>query len=129
MPGLPPPNIHLAASPSAPREVCSFLLGALGDLPTEEVTLASRLAAEVLEMIVRHVISPSGKTIRVTAGGDGGLRVTIRERGPGLALGMASDEQADTSCRRSLETTTSRWAMAESITGTYLWFELEESAT
>ena len=65
----------------------------------------------------------------MTAAADtGGLRVTIRERGPGLALGMES-ERADISCRRLLESTPLRWAMTESITGTYLWFDLEESAT
>lgn len=126
MPGPPPPAISLAVSPSAPGEASSFLVGALPDTSSEQVALASRLTTEILEMIVRHVMVQSGETIRVTAaGGPGGLRVTIRERGPGLALGMASDRQADVSGRRLLETTSSRWGMAESITGTYLWIELE----
>jgi hypothetical protein len=129
VPGLPAPAINLAASPSAPGEAGSFLVDTLRDPPPEQVELATRLTAEILEMIARHVIAPSGKTIRVTAGGgDDGLRVTIRERGPGLALGMASDRQADVSCRRLLDTTSSHWDFAHSITGTYLWFELEESA-
>jgi hypothetical protein len=120
VPGLPPPSVDLATSPSAR----SFLRGALRDRPPEQA-LASRLTTEIIEMIVRHIIAPPGKTIRVTAAGDsGGLPVTIRQRGPGLALGMASDEGTDISCRRLLEATTSRWAMAESITGTHLWFEL-----
>jgi anti-sigma regulatory factor (Ser/Thr protein kinase) len=131
VPGPPPPSIQLATSPSVAREARSFLREALRDSPPDQVALASRLTSEIVDMIVRHVIAPLGKTIRVTAGGgdDGGLRVTIRERGPGLALGMASDDPADVSVRRLLEATSSRWAIAESITGTYLWFELEESTT
>jgi anti-sigma regulatory factor (Ser/Thr protein kinase) len=130
VPGPPPPSIQLATSPSVAREARSFLRGALRDRPPDQVALASRLTTEIVDMIVRHVIAPLGKTIRVTAAGDDGdLRVTIRERGPGLALGMASDDRADVSVRRLLEATSSRWAMAESITGTYLWFELGESAT
>jgi hypothetical protein len=118
------------ASPDAPHEAASFLVDALRDNPPEQVELASRLTAEILEMIVRHVIGPSGRTIRVTAAGDDrALRVTIRERGPGLALGMASERQVDVHGRRLLEATSSRWGLAHSITGTYLWFELEESAT
>ena len=129
MPGIPPPSVNLATFPSAAREARSFLRGALRDSPRDQAALASRLTTEIVEMIVRHVIAPPGKTIRVTAADDdGGLRVTIRERGPGLALGMASDDPADVSVRRLLEATSSRWAMAESITGTYLWFEIEESA-
>lgn len=129
MPGQPAPVINLAASPSAPGEAGSFLVDTLRDLPPEQVELATRLTAEILEMIVRHVMGPSGRTIRVTAAGDDrGLQVTIRERGPGLALGMASDRRADVSGRRLLEATSSRWGLAHSITGTYLWFELEESA-
>ena len=129
MPGQPAPVINLAASPSAPGEAGSFLVDTLRDLPPEQVELATRLTAEILEMIVRHVMGPSGRTIRVTAAGDDrGLQVTIRERGPGLALGMASDRRADVSGRRLLEATSSRWGLAHSITGTYLWFELEDSA-
>lgn len=129
MPGQPAPVINLAASPSAPGEAGSFLVDTLRDLPPEQVELATRLTAEILEMIVRHVMGPSGRTIRVTAAGDDrGLQVTIRERGPGLALGMASDQQVDVSGRRLLEATSSRWGLAHSITGTYLWFELEDSA-
>lgn len=102
----------------------------LRDQSPEQVELATRLTAEILEMIVRHVIGPSGQTIRVTAAGDDrGIKMTIRERDPGLALGMASDRQVDVSGRRLLETMTSRWGLAHSITGTYLWFELEEPAT
>ena len=129
MPGQPAPVINLAASPSAPGEAGSFLVDTLRDLPPEQVELATRLTAEILEMIVRHVMGPSGRTIRVTAAGDDrGLQVTIRERGPGLALGMASDQQVDVSGRRLLEATSSRWGLAHSITGTYQWFELEDSA-
>jgi hypothetical protein len=129
VPGSPAPVVNLVASPSAPREAGSFLVGALRDQSPEQVELATRLTAGMLEMIVRHVMDPSGRTIRVTASGDDrGIQVTIRERGPGLALGMASDRQVDVFCRRLLETMTSRWGLAHSITGTYLWFELEEPA-
>ena len=118
------------ASPSAPGEAGSFLVDTLRDRSPEQVELATRVTAEMLEMIVRHVIGPSGQTIRVTAAGDDrGIEVTIRGRGPGLALGMASDRQIDVSGRRLLETMSSRWGLTHSITGTYLWFELEESAT
>lgn len=64
MPGLPAPSIDIAVSPSAPREASSFLVGALRDSSSEQVTLASRLTAEILEMIVRHVMIPSGETIQ-----------------------------------------------------------------
>lgn len=130
MPGPPAPVVNLVASPSAPREAGSFLADTLRDQSPEQVELATRVTTEMLEMIVRHVMGPSGQTIRVTAAGDDrGIQVTIRERGPGLALGMASDRQVDVSGRRLLERMTSRWGLAHSITGTYLWFELEESAT
>lgn len=126
MPGPPAPVVHLVASPSAPREARSFLVDTLRDQSPGQVELATRVTAEMLEMIVRHVIGPSEQTIRVTAAGDDrGIKVTIRERGPGLALGMASDRQVDVSGRRLLETMTSRWGLAHSITGTYLWLELE----
>lgn len=105
MPGPPAPVVHLVASSSAPREARSFLVDTLRDRSPERVELATRLTAEMLEMIVRHVLGPSEQTIRVTAAGDDrGIQVTIRERGPGLALGMASDRQVDVSGRRLLET-------------------------
>lgn len=107
MPGPPAPVVHLVASPSAPREARSFLVDTLRDQSPGQVELATRVTAEMLEMIVRHVIGPSEQTIRVTAAGDDrGIKVTIRERGPGLALGMASDRQVDVSGRRLLETMT-----------------------
>ena len=58
MPGQPAPSINLAASLSAPREAGSFLVDTLRDRPPEQVALATRLTAEILEMIVRHVTRP-----------------------------------------------------------------------
>jgi anti-sigma regulatory factor (Ser/Thr protein kinase) len=126
----PARSIYLAAGPDAPREARSFLRDALGDRPADEVELASRLTTEIVSMAVRHVMNPSGKRIRVTAARDqGGLRVTIRDRGPGLALGMASDRRDDVSSRTLVDTASSRWGMEEAITGTYLWIELGTPAT
>jgi hypothetical protein len=78
VPGPPAPVVNLVASASAPREAGSFLVDTLRDQSPEQVELATRVTAEMLEMIVRHVIGPSGQTIRVTAAGDDrGIKVTI----------------------------------------------------
>ena len=61
MPGLPAPSIDLAVSPSAPREASSFLVDAVRDRSADQLAQASQLTTEILEMIVRHVIGPSGE--------------------------------------------------------------------